>query len=495
MHDRWRESSASESMHPIPQNSPPAGRWTSYLHYGSPVFGYALSLALTSLAGVLQITVLRASPERAPFVLFYPAIALASFLAGAGPGLMTMVFAGVFGVRFFPHPPGPLSWLALALLGPVVATIFVRVRATRDVAVATARELARFKFIGDHASDWIFLLSGSGEIQYANRTACTDLGWQEAVLMGRPLETLVPEPERPALRELLTGARAGPVPPLEISFRREDESAVLIELICTGVHTREDQVIHAAARDITERRQLEQKLRDMRHWESLGVMAGGMAHDFNNLLMSTIGNASLAKDLLPPGHPSGDMIDGVISAGERAADLVRLMLATSGQKNRDGELLDLSHVLNWILSSRTLPTKVRIEADVEPVTFTADRRSMQTLLFSLVSNAAEAYGDRPGQVLVRIRSGAAPEVSKANFEDGQMPIGDCITITVEDKGSGMKPEVLERAFDPFFSTKFTGRGLGLPAVRGLVRAYSGKLRLSTAPGVGTRIEILLPSKN
>ena len=482
-------------MHPVPQNSTLAGRWTSHLHYGSPVFGYALSLALTALAGIIQITVLQASPERAPFALFYPAIALAAFLAGAGPGLMTMVFAGIFGVRFFPHPPGLLSWLALGLLGPVVATIFVRVRETRDLAVATARELARFKFIGDHASDWIFLLSGSGEIQYANRTACTNLGWREAVLIGRPLETLVPEPERPALRELLTAARSGPVPPLEITFHREDESAVLIELICTGVHTEQDQVIHTAARDITERRQLEQKLRDMRHWESLGVMAGGMAHDFNNLLMSTIGNASLAKDLLPPGHPSGEMIDGVISAGERAADLIRLMLATSGHKNRDGEILDLSHVLNWILSTRTLPAKVRVEADVEPVTFIADQRSMQTLLFSLISNAAESYGEEPGQVLVKIRSGAVPEATNVNFEDGQMPVGECITIMVEDRGSGMQPDVLERAFDPFFSTKFTGRGLGLPAVRGLVRAYSGKLRLSTAPGIGTRVEILLPSKN
>ena len=489
------ESSLFKSMHPAPQNPTLAPRWASYIHYGSPVFGYALSLALTALAGIVQITVLQASPEHAPFALFYPAIALAAFLAGAGPGLMTMVLAGAFGIRFFPHPPGVLSWLALALLGPVVATIFVRVRETRDLAVATARELARFKFIGDHASDWIFLLSGSGEIQYANRTACTNLGCQEAVLIGRRLETLVPEAERPALRGLLTAARSGPVPPLEITFRREDQSTVLIELICTGVHTEQDQVIHAAARDITERRQIEQKLRDMRHWESLGVMAGGMAHDFNNLLMSTIGNASLARDLLPPGHPSGEMIDGVISAGERAADLIRLMLDTSGHKNRDAELLDLSHVLNWILSSRTLPAKVRVEADVEPITFVADQRSMQTLLFSLISNAAEAYGDEPGQVMVRIRSGAAQEAMRMDFEDGQMPLGECVTITVEDKGCGMKPEVLERAFDPFFSTKFTGRGLGLPAVRGLVRAYSGKLRLTTTPGEGTRVEVLLPSKS
>jgi two-component system cell cycle sensor histidine kinase/response regulator CckA len=493
---------------PDRKKAPQEDRLRSYLHFGPPLVGYVLSLALAALALWLELPFLRQTQFAAPFgflypafTFFYPAIALTSFLAGAGPGIVSIVLAGVFGVNFFPHMPGPLSWIALTLLGPMLAMISARVRRLRDLNRATARELARFKFIGDHASDWIFLLGVSGKIQYANRTASISLGWSEYELTGRPLETLVPEPQRAALHELVQGAQSGPVHPLEVTFLRHDGTAALMELICTGVRAQGDQVIHAAARDITERRQLEQKLREMRNCESMGVMAGGLAHDFNNLLMSVIGNAELAKDFLPAEHEAREMLDGVVSAGERSADLVRMMLATSGHRERESEPIDPGHVLNWILSSRTLPENVRVSREIETVNFTADRRSVETLLWSVISNAAESYGDGEGVVKVSIRAGERglrkPEHARTcnQFEEGETPACDFITVVVEDYGSGMTPETLERAFDPFFSTKFTGRGLGLPAVRGIVRAYSGKLRVLTAQGAGTSIEIQLPAKN
>jgi len=265
----------------------------------------------------------------------------------------------VFGAAIFPRVPAPGSWAALTLLGPVIALIAVRVRRLRDLSRATARELVRFKFIGDHASDWIFLLGVAGQIQYVNRTACASLGCVEDEIIGSDFEALVPEPQRPALRKLLREALAGPVHPMDFAFQRLDGTSVLMEVICTGVRAQGDQVIHLAARDITERRQIEQKLREMRHWESLGVMAGGMAHDFNNLLLVVIGNAELARDLLPAGHAAGAMLQGVVLAGERSADLVRLMLAASGHRDRQSEPLDLDHMLNWILSIRTLPEGIR----------------------------------------------------------------------------------------------------------------------------------------
>lgn len=493
---------------PDKKTAPPEDRFRSYLHFGSPFIGYALSLAMAALALWLELPFLRQTQLATPFgflypafSLFYPAIALTSFLAGAGPGIVAIVLAGFFGVNFFPHTPGPLSWIALTLMGPMLAMISVRVRRLRDLSRANARQLARFKFIGDHASDWIFLLGVSGEIQYANRTACLSLGWSEAELTGRTLETLVAPAQGAALHDLVQTAQSGAVHPLEVTFQRNDGTPVLMELICTGVRAQGDQVIHAAARDITERRQLEQKLREMRNWESMGVMAGGLAHDFNNLLMSVIGNAELAKDFLPADHGARVMLDGVVSAGERSADLVRMMLATSGHRERQSETIDLSHVLNWILSSRTLPENVRISREVAAVDFTADRRSIETLLWSVIANAAESYPSGEGVVKVSIRSGerGLRKPDRAHqceeFEDGETPACEYITLVVEDYGAGMNPETLARAFDLFYSTKFTGRGLGLPAVRGIVRAYSGKLRVLTAKGAGTSIEIHLPAKN
>jgi signal transduction histidine kinase len=263
-------------------------------------------------------------------------------------------------------------------------------------------------------------------------------------------------------------------------------------------------MIYAAARDTAERKQIEKKLLEIRHWESLGALAGGLAHDFNNLLTSILGNASLARDIVTVDREVEPLLDAIINATERSADLVRLLLATAGYRSRYSEQLRLDQLLDWTLANQRLPANVSVAKEVakEAVAapFLGDRRSFETLLWSLISNAAEAYGAASGQVHVAIRAGRAPALARnaraARFEEGDPGLGECIGIVVEDQGSGMSPEILNRAFDPFFSTRFTGRGLGLPAVRGIVRAYSGKLLLDTAPGEGTRVEVWLPcSKN
>jgi len=480
---------------------PPPVILRAKVHYGSPVFGYALAMTLIAVTGALRLALFNTDPTSAgPFLLFYPAIAAASFLAGSGPGIVATIAGAAFSIFLFPVAPAPPSWIALAVLGPLLATGFAHLRFLRDQHLAAARELASFKFIGDHASDWILLLSDTGHIRYANLRACVDLGWTESELTGRHVEALVPESQRPALKELLVSARSGTAKPVEMTFEHRDGTPALVELGCTGVRTGEDQVIYAAARDIAERKRIEQeskridkKLQQVRHWESLGVLAGGLAHDFNNLLTSILGYASLAKDALPRGHEALPMLDSISSAGERSAELVRTMLATSGYRPQYTEQLQLGQILNSILASRPLPPNVQVLSQVETPVFSGDRRSIDTLLWSLISNAAESYGRQEGVVRVSIRSGPAPRTPKATFEEGDAGTGECLGIVVEDNGCGMPQEVLERAFDPFFSTKFTGRGLGLPAVRGIVRAYSGKLLLVTAAGQGTRVEVWLPN--
>jgi PAS domain S-box-containing protein len=462
------------------------------MHYGAPLFGYSLAFALIAVTGALRLSLIKEQPS-APFLLFYPAVAVASFLAGVGPGLMAIVLGALFAILFFPEAPAPPSWIALAVLGPLFATGFAHLRHLRDRHLAAARELASFKFIGDHASDWILVLDESGHIRYANLRACADLGWTCQELTARHIDSLVPESQRTVLKTVLETSKSGVANPIELIFEHRDKTPLLIELGCTAVRTKEDHVIYAVARDIGARKQIEQKLLEVRHWESLGVLAGGLAHDFNNLLTSILGYATLAKDALPTGHEVLPMLDTIVSAGERSADLVRMMLASAGYRPRYNERLDLDRLLDWMLASRPLPPNVRVSREVEATFFTGDRRSFDTLLWSLISNAAEAYGKNEGVVHVTIRSGAAPLAPEATFEEGDPGPGECLGIIVEDRGCGMGPDVLDRAFDPFFSTKFTGRGLGLPAVRGIVRAYSGKLLLVTAAGRGTRVEVWLPT--
>jgi len=470
------------------------------LHYGSVLFGYVLAFVLISLTAVVRRALIERGDFLYPFVFFYPAIALASFLGGVGPGLAATILGAVLASRFFPYAPAPQNWIVLAVFGPLLAQGCAHLRYIRERSRAVAREMANFKFISDHASDWILLLGDAGHIRYVNLKAATDLGWTDRELIGRHIESLVPdspEAQRPALRTALERAKSGKARPVELAFERRDKSLALMELGCTAVRTGNDRVIYASARDISERKQIEQKLQEIRHWESLGVLAGGLAHDFNNLLTSILGSASLAKDILPPGHETADLLNGIISAGESSSDLVRLMLATSGYRSRDSERLQLERLLDATLANRQLPPNIRVVKEVAGVAnegglFLGDRPSFETLFWSLISNAAESYGQEDGEVRVAIRSGPAPAPQRASFEEGDPGAGECLGIVVEDRGSGMSPEILKRAFDPFFSTRFTGRGLGLPAVRGIVRAYSGKLLVDTAVGRGTRVEVWLP---
>ena len=469
-------------------------RWRlrARVYYGSPLRGYSLALAFFIFACIFRIVQLRGGFQT-PFLALYPAIALVSFFAGVGPGLATIVLGALFANRFFAHPLDPVNWAALAILGPAAVLGFAHLRHLREQGRATARELARFKFMGDHASDWILLLRESGHIIYANYRALGDLGWSESELVGRHIESLVAEDEREKLAALIQGSISGSVNPIELAFARADGSIATMELGCTAVLTPDDHVIYAVARDIGERKSIDQKLQEMRRWESLGVLAGGIAHDFNNLLTSILGNASLAKELVPMEHEVSPLLGGIVSASERSADLVRLLLATSGYRSRSSEAARLDQVLNWVLANRHLPPRVRVLSDVGPAPLTGDRRAFETLIWSLMMNAAEAYGDRGGDVRVTIRQGRPSYSAGASFEEGDPGPGECLCLIVEDTGSGMQAEVLERAFDPFYSTKFTGRGLGLPAVRGIVRAHSGKLWLRTEPGKGTRVEVWLPA--
>ncbi len=473
-----------------------SGRETTVLHFGPPLFGYAVALVLIALGGILRVEQIRVDFQ-APFLLVYPSIALVSFMAGAGTGLAATAMAALFAGLFFPLAPGALSWVALAVFGPALAVGFARLRQMRERTRAAARELARFKFIGDRASDWILLLRESGQIDYANRRACQDLGWTERELAGRHIESLVPEPQKPHLRELLEKAQSGLAKPVEITFERRDKSPAPIELGCTAVHTKDDRVMYLAARDVGERKRIDRKLREVRHWESLEVMAGGLAHEFNNLLTSILGSASFAKEIIPADHRAARLLDDIVSAGERSAELVRLLLATSGYQLRYKEPVQFDRLLDRLLANRPPPPKVRVSTEADAAPFTCDRRSLETLLRSLIANAVEACGDEGGEVRVTIGHGAVPAgkaeaAEEAGFEEGDVDAGECVSIAVEDNGCGMGREILERAFDPFFTTKFTGRGLGLPAVRGIVRACKGRLRLNTAEGRGTRVEVWLP---
>ena len=389
-------------------SNPAARAFGARVIYGSPLTAYILALLFISGAALLSVERIIRGARVFPFVFFYPAIVVVAYLGGLGPGLVAVPLSAFFAFAFFPHQLEGFNWLALGLLGPVLAISVAHLRYLQDRNRVIGRELINFKMIGDHASDWNLLLNDEMRIRYVNFRAATDLGWSEAELRGRSIESLVAEEHQAAFRSVVESCGRGTAKPVEIAFRRRDNTLAEMEIGCTAVDTDQGRVLHVAARDVAERKQLARKLEELRHWESLRTMAGGLAHEFNNQFTSILGNVALAKEAIPEGHQSEEMLDAVIAASRRSTDLVQMMLATSGYKPRGRERLRLADLVDSAVRSRPVPDNIRIDTVSDDVVVTGDRQTFDTLFWSLISNAAEAYDEGGGEVLVTIRDGTPP---------------------------------------------------------------------------------------
>ena len=256
--------------------------------------------------------------------------------------------------------------------------------------------------------------------------------------------------------------------------------------------------ITARKRLEVERANMQRKLLDVQRLESLGVLAGGIAHDFNNLLTGVLGNASVALMDLPETHPARGRVEALSTAARRAADLANQMLAYSGRGHFDVRRIDISAHISEILGllESTLPKKVqlRLELAEELPPVEADPSQLQQVFMNLVLNGAEAIGDNAGTVIVSTSTQHVDAAYAARLlTTDTLAAGRYVVFEVHDSGCGMDSETRERIFDPFFSTKVSGRGLGLAAVHGIVRGHRGAVNVYSAPGDGTTFKVLLPA--
>jgi signal transduction histidine kinase len=247
-----------------------------------------------------------------------------------------------------------------------------------------------------------------------------------------------------------------------------------------------------------ERRNLEEQLRHAQKLESLGLLAGGVAHDFNNLLTGILGNASLVQELMGPDSEAAPLLEDVMRAAERAADLTRQLLAYAGKGkflvehvNASALVRDISELLRSSVP-RTVELQLDLHADLPDVE--GDASQFQQLVMNLILNAVEATAERPGVVSVRtdVRQ-IRPGDDVGHFQPLAPEPGSYVTIDVADDGCGMSESVRVQIFDPFFTTKFTGRGLGLAAALGIVRGHNGAIGVESVEGQGSRFTVLLPA--
>ncbi len=243
-----------------------------------------------------------------------------------------------------------------------------------------------------------------------------------------------------------------------------------------------------------EREEIRDRLLAAQKLESLGVMAGGIAHDFNNLLMGVLANADAATARIEDAPFLRECLGDMKTAATRASGLCRQLLDYSGQTQVASKDLDANILLReldpLVEAAVTGNAELEVQLASEALTVTGDAERLKQVVINLVSNASEAKGTSIS-LRTRRQHFSRLELSRAHL--GQdLPAGDYCVIRVEDDGQGIPDTAQARVFDPFFSTRFTGRGLGLSAVVGIVRAHRGAIFLESKEGSGTRVTVALP---
>jgi PAS domain S-box-containing protein len=349
------------------------------------------------------------------------------------------------------------------------------------------RVSAQLRAVVESSEDAIISKGLDSHIQSWNHGAEQIYGYTAEEAIGKSISILVPPDRTHEESDMIERIRhGGRVKHFETVRVRKDGRPIQVSLTISPVRDGTGEIVGAShiSRDITERREMEEQYRQTQKLESLGVLAGGLAHDFNNLLTGIMGNASLAMDELPHNSPTHSRIAEVLSASERAALLVRQMLAYAGKGQFVVEQINLSELTAEIVPlvrtsvPRNVELVLRLSKDVPVIE--GDPSQMHQLIMNLAINAAEAIGEAAGTVTI---------ATYAQDTEAERQV----VLQVRDTGCGMDEGTKSRIFDPFFTTKFTGRGLGLAAVLGIIRGHRGFISVETAPGQGSTFTIALPA--
>lgn len=275
----------------------------------------------------------------------------------------------------------------------------------------------------------------------------------------------------------------------------------------TAVHGRDGQPLgrRKSYRDISKRKQaedekekLEVQNRQLQKVKSLGRMAGAIAHHFNNKLFVVMANLELAMNSRPQDNTTINALTAAMQAADKAAEVSRLMLTYLGQATGTREPLNLSEICRRSLPliQATIPKNVVLETDLlsPGPTITANSNQIQVILTNLISNSREAVGDDQGTIQLTVKTVSSANISSLH----RFPINwqqedtSYVCLEVWDTGCGIATKDIEEVFDPFFSKYFTGRGLGLPVVLGLVQAHSGVVTIESEPGQGSVFRVFFP---
>ncbi|MFA7348644.1 MAG: PAS domain S-box protein [Desulfurivibrionaceae bacterium] len=340
----------------------------------------------------------------------------------------------------------------------------------------------------DNTNDAILIYSLDCHLLEVNRATCERLGYTRKELLALPITQLVAPPYIPLVKERVERLKNEGTAIFESAHRKKDGSILPIEQSCSLIDYDTRTAILCVSRDISERKRIDEERLRTQKLESLGVLAGGIAHDFNNLLTGILGNLSLAKANLPETGVVAERLAETEKATLRARDLTQQLLTFAKGGAPVKTEASLAGLIQDAAGFAVRGTKAVCEYDFAEDLWLAevDRGQLGQVLQNLVINAVHAM---PEGGTIRL---AARNLTVGKDELSLAP-GGYVLITVRDHGLGIPPEHLAKIFDPYFSTKQNGSGLGLAVVYSVIASHAGHVTVESEPGKGTLFSIYLPS--
>ncbi|MFH1145034.1 MAG: PAS domain S-box protein [Candidatus Eisenbacteria bacterium] len=415
------------------------------------------------------------------------------------------MIVGVFG-----HDPERLRWLMvnaeplidseIGAVGEVIVTFF-DVTELKKTAQALRNKHAEMEGIFRALPDAIILASAERRITAVNPAFTRLFGYQAEEVLGKSTRIIYTDDSEFTRQGQARYNIASPDTDevYRIDYRRRNGETFTSETVGTPVRNSQGEMIGllGIVRDITDRLRLEADLRQAQKMEALGTMAGGIAHDFNNILYAIKGYAQLGLDDAPAASDLQHSLAEALRAADRGAALVRRLLDIGSRSEEEMRPIRLTEVLEDTLHllRGMLPATIDIRFSAVPDSplVRADPTQIQQVLMNLGSNASHAMSEAGGVLTLGL------DAVSLDRREGSVPSepgpGRYVRLMVRDTGVGMAPETLQRAFDPYFTTRCggDGTGLGLSTVQRIVERHSGTIRVHSAPGEGSTFEVFLPA--
>lgn len=370
----------------------------------------------------------------------------------------------------------------------------------------------KYRALYDNNPSMYFTIDAEGKILSVNKFGAEQLGYKPDELIGKPVLNVFYEEDQPAVSKKLNICLQNPKKTAHWEFRkiRKDGSLVWVKETVRVVKDKSDApVVFVVCEDITkqkqteiEKKELEARFQQTQKMESIGTLAGGIAHDFNNLLTVINGHVELALLNISENHPLYRDLKAVESAGQRATNLTRQLLAFSRKQIFEPKIIDINLLISDLdkMLRRLIGEDINIETFLpdDPHRVKADPGQLEQILINLIVNARDAINERTdiaSQKKITIETNSTYLDDEYAAGHPEIKSGSYVVLSVSDTGMGMDEEVKNKIFEPFFTTKETGRGtgLGLATVFGIVKQNNGHIDVYSEPGKGTTFKIYWPA--